>query len=55
MQKENLEETIRKLEDKVADIRDYISSDFCKKCIHLYDEIRFLEKQLEYLKNERNR
>ena len=55
MLNESLDEKIKNLKDKIADIRDYISSDFCQKCIHLYDEIKFLEKQLDYFEHERNR
>lgn len=48
-QKEN---EIRKIKDKIADIRDYISSDFCKSCQKYYKEIEVLEKQLKELEQE---
>ena len=49
----SLEEKIKNLKDKIADIRDYISSDFCNKCIDCYNEIKFLDQQLKELENER--
>lgn len=55
MQNQNLEERIKKLKDKIADARDYISSDFCTHCIEVLREITSLEKQLVDLENERNR
>ena len=55
MQKENLEETIRNLKDKIADIRDYISSDFCTNCIEMYKQREILEQKLKELENERDR
>lgn len=55
MLNENLDEKIRNLKDKIADARDYISSDFCTYCVNVYKEIEVLEKQLLDLENERNR
>lgn len=55
MQNENLDERIRNLKDRIADARDYVSSDFCTYCISLYKEIAILEQQLLDLENERNR
>ena len=51
----SLEEKIAKIKDKIADAREYISSDFCTNCITIYKEISFLEQQLKDLENERNR
>lgn len=55
MLNQNLEERIRNLKDKIADARDYISSDFCIKCVEVYKEIANLEKQLLDLQNECDR
>lgn len=51
----NIEEQIRDLKDKIADIRDYISSDFCTNCIEMYKQREILEQKLKELENERNR
>ena len=53
MLNESLDERIKKLKDKIADHRDYISSDFCTQCIHTYNQIHILEQQLKELENER--
>lgn len=55
MTNENLDEKIRNLKDKIADYRDYISSDFCMRCIEIYKETKLLEEQLVQLENERTR
>lgn len=55
MLNQNLEERIRNLKDKIADARDYISSDFCIKCVEVYKEIANLEQQLSDLQNECDR
>lgn len=52
---ESLEEKIRNLKDKIADVRDYISSDFCTNCIEMYNQRHILEQQLKDLEDERNR
>lgn len=52
---ESLDEKIKNLKDKIADMRDYISSDFCTNCITIYSNIKVLENQLVDLENERNR
>lgn len=54
MEKENLEK-IKSLKDKIADAREYISSDLCTHCVSVYKEIEILEQQLKELENERNR
>jgi hypothetical protein len=51
----NLEEKIQKLKDRIADCREYISSDFCTNCISIYKEIEVLKQELSDLENERNR
>lgn len=55
MLNQNLEERIRNLKDKIADARDYISSDFCTRCVEVYKEIANLEQQLSDLENECDR
>jgi len=51
----NIDEQIRNLKDKIADIRDYISSDFCNNCVEMYKQREILEKELRALEDERNR
>lgn len=55
MLNESLDEKIKSLKDKIADCRDYISSDFCTHCVSVYRQISILEQQLAELENERNR
>lgn len=55
MLNQNLDEKIKNLKDKIADIREYISSDFCTNCIDMYKQRTLLELELEQLENERNR
>lgn len=56
-QKEILER-IKNLEDKLWDAISYISSDYCKQCSYMYDQVKIYQdeiKQLkQYLENERN-
>jgi hypothetical protein len=50
---ETLDEKIKKIKDKIAECRDYISSDFCVRCSEMYRRIDELEKVLRVLENER--
>lgn len=50
----SLEEKIRKIKDRIAECRDYISSDLCVRCAETYKEITRLENELKNLENERN-
>lgn len=56
-QKEILEK-IKSLEDKLWDAISYISSDYCKQCSYMYDQVRVYEQEIkslkEHLENERN-
>lgn len=56
-QKEILEK-IKSLEDKLWDTISYISSDYCKQCSYMYDQVRVYEQEIKQLKeqleNERN-
>jgi hypothetical protein len=52
---QNLDEKIKKIKDKIADIREYISSDFCTNCIEMYNQRKILEQELKDLEDERNR
>lgn len=51
----NLDEKIWAIKNKIADVREYISSDFCTNCITMYNELKILEQQLRDLENERHR
>lgn len=56
-QKEILEK-IKSLEDKLWDVISYISSDYCKQCSYMYDQVRVYEQEIkqlkEHLENERH-
>lgn len=54
MLNESLEEKIRKVKDRIADARDYISSDLCTQCVSVYKEIALLEQQLKDLYDLQN-
>lgn len=50
---QNQAETLKKIkeyEDKLWDAVSYISSDFCRGCGHMYDQIKDYEKKIEELK-----
>lgn len=51
----SLDERIKKIKDRIAECRDYISSDFCRRCTEVYQQIKVLEQELLDLENERNR
>lgn len=40
---------VREIKDRIADLKDYISSDCCKSCVNYYKEIETLEQQLKEL------
>jgi hypothetical protein len=46
---ESREEKIRRIKDQIADHKDYINSDFCKKCIEAHENIKFLQEELDNL------
>lgn len=52
MEKRTKEERIKKLQDQIAECRDYISSDFCYQCMDMYEKIKEYEKQLNDLQKE---
>lgn len=54
-EKTNLDEKIWEIKNKIADVREYISSDFCSNCIEMYKQRELLEQQLKELENERDR
>jgi hypothetical protein len=51
MDPQTKEEKIQKIKDKIADARDYISSDFCTEYSVVYNRIKELEMELKSLKN----
>jgi hypothetical protein len=55
MSNQDLERKIWEIKNKIADIREYISSDFCTNCIDMYNQRKIWEKKLEELENERDR
>lgn len=52
---QSLDEKIWEIKNKIADIREYISSDFCTNCVTMYKQKEVLEKELKELEDERNR
>jgi hypothetical protein len=50
-----LETRIWEIKNKLADIREYISSDFCTNCIEMYNQRNIWEQKLKELENERDR
>jgi hypothetical protein len=50
-----LETKIWEIKNKIADIREYISSDFCNNCIEMYKQREIWEQKLKELENERDR
>ena len=50
--KTNLDEKIWEIKNKIADVREYISSDFCNNCIEMYKQREVLEQQLKKLEQE---
>jgi hypothetical protein len=51
----DLDVKIWEIKNKIADIREYIGSDFCTNCVEMYKQREILEQQLKDLENERNR
>lgn len=45
-------EKIKKLEDKLWDAVSYISSDYCKQCSYVYEQIKIYEQEIQELKNQ---
>ncbi len=45
---------IRELKEKIADLKEYISSDFCKNCVSIYNEINKYEQEIKSLENDQN-
>lgn len=41
---------IKSLEDKLWDAISYISSDYCKQCSYMYDQVRVYEQEIKQLK-----
>jgi hypothetical protein len=55
MPNHELEIKIWEIKNKIADLREYISSDFCTSCIEMYKKRETLEQTLKELENERDR
>lgn len=45
---------IKSLEDKLWDAVSYISSDYCKQCSYMYDQIKVYETEIRDLKEQLN-
>lgn len=55
MVNENLDGKIWEIKNKIADITEYISSDFFTNYVEMYKEKEILLTELKRLENERNR
>ena len=51
---ENLKNRIEIIKNDIADIKEYLNSDFYLNCIRLHNKMLDLEKQLKVLENECN-
>ena len=49
-----IETKIWEIKNKIADIREYISSDFCNNCVEMYKQRTVLEQELKELESQRN-
>lgn len=45
----NKEKELRELKEKIAELKDYIASDFCKTCERYYNDIETLENKVKEL------
>jgi hypothetical protein len=45
---------IWEIKNKIADITEYISSDFCTNCVQMYKQREVLEKELKELESTKN-
>jgi hypothetical protein len=45
---------IWEIKNKIADITEYISSDFCTNCVQMYKQREALEKELKELESTKN-
>lgn len=43
---------IKEIKEKIDELMDYISSDFCKSCLKYYKEIAVLEQRLKELEQQ---
>lgn len=51
----DLDAKIWTIKNKIADIKEYISSDFCNNCVEMYKQKKILEQELENLqKNDKD-
>jgi cob(I)alamin adenosyltransferase len=51
-EKEKILEKIDKIQNDLWEAREYISSDYCKKCSEIYSKIFVLEQQLKNLQSK---
>jgi hypothetical protein len=53
-QNEKILERIKNLEDKLWDAISYISSDYCKQCSYMYEQVKQYELEIKFLKDSIN-
>ena len=51
-EREKILERIEKVKEDIWEAREYINSDYCKKCSEIYSQIFRLEKELESLQRK---
>jgi hypothetical protein len=49
---EKILDRIAQIKEEIWEARDYISSDYCKKCSEIYSQIFRLEQELERLQRK---
>jgi len=50
-EKEKILDRIAQIKEDIWEAKEYIVSDYCKKCSEMYSKIDVLEKELSELKN----
>jgi hypothetical protein len=43
---------LREIKEKIDELMDYISSDFCQSCLNYYKEIEVLQQRLKELEQQ---
>jgi hypothetical protein len=43
---------IKQIKEKIDELMDYISSDFCQSCLNYYKEIEILQQRLKELEQQ---
>jgi hypothetical protein len=52
VEKEKIYDNIARIKEEIWETREYISSDYCKKCSEMYNKLFRLEQVLDGLKRK---